>query len=179
MLKKNLILPLMGALLTIAFLAACEAQAQPASQPPAKGEVRWYGFNEGMKAAAAQKKLVVLDFYTDWCHWCKVMDKKTFADKKVSRQLKKDFICIRINAEKNSPQFKYQGKMFTPRQFTRQVGVRGFPTIAFFDKKQQLITKLPGYIPANNFSKILQYMNEGCYKKQMSLEECLEKSKQK
>ena len=39
----------------------------------------WYSFNEGIALAKKENKHIVLDFYTDWCGWCKVMDQKTFS----------------------------------------------------------------------------------------------------
>ena len=35
-------------------------------------------WDKAMAAARAQKKPVVVDFYTDWCGWCKKLDKETY-----------------------------------------------------------------------------------------------------
>ena len=38
---------------------------------------------DALKMAKEQNKHIFVDAYTEWCYWCKVMDKKTFTDAKV------------------------------------------------------------------------------------------------
>ncbi|MBU0713388.1 DUF255 domain-containing protein [bacterium] len=59
----------------------------------------WYTFQDGMKLADSGDKHLVIDFYADWCHWCKVMDKETFSDPEVGKYLFENFIPIKLNAE--------------------------------------------------------------------------------
>jgi thioredoxin-related protein len=128
-------------------------------------DLTWYDFNEGLKIAEKQKKSVLVDFYADWCHWCKVMDKKTFADKKVAEKLEKSFIAIRVDTENRSQTADFQGKTYSNSQLSQFFGVRGLPTLAFLDSKGEPITILPGYTPADEFIHILNYIDKECYKK--------------
>lgn len=41
------------------------------------------GLNAALATAKAQNRPVMLDFYADWCAYCKVMEHKTFTDKNV------------------------------------------------------------------------------------------------
>jgi thioredoxin-related protein len=142
------------------------------AEPPAAGKAAtWYSFNEGHKKAQTEKKAMVVDFYTSWCHWCKVMDEKTFTDTAVAAYLKKSYICVRINAEDTQEKIDFQGKTFNPVDFTRAAGVNGFPSLAFFDKEQQLVTIIPGYVEADMFLKILEYMDHEYYKNQIKLDD--------
>jgi thioredoxin-related protein len=158
----------LSVLLFCSLLAYGCGQAQP---PAVDKAVVWHSFNEGFKKAQAEKKPMVVDFFTSWCHWCKVMDQKTFADSAVDVYLKKSYVCVRINAEDTKEKINYQGKTFTPVEFTAATGVSGFPSLAFFEKEQQLVTIIPGYVEADMFLKILEYMNHEYYKNQIKLDD--------
>lgn len=132
-------------------------------------------FNEGIEKAAKEKKNMIVDFYTDWCHWCKVMDEKTFSDAKVASKLSERFVTVRINAESPTETATFQGKKFTNIELTRAFQVSGFPSLAFITPEQEVITVIPGYIPAENFVHILDYIDKECYKKQMSFEEFMKR----
>jgi thioredoxin-related protein len=136
----------------------------------------WVGFNEGMAAAAKDKKHVVIDFYTSWCHWCKVMDKETFQDPDVKKFLAENFITIRVNAESVKDTLDYKGKKYTPVQLARAFGVRGYPALAYLDREGELVTVVPGFVPAKTFLPLLDYMNKECYRQQMTFEEFMKRN---
>jgi len=138
-------------------------------------ENQWLSFDEGITLAEKEEKPVVIDFYTSWCRWCKVMDEKTFSDPEVSSYLSEHFVTIRINAESRSEKFTFKGTEYTPVQLTRAFGVRGFPSLAYLDGEGELITIVPGFVPKETFLPFLHYIQRECYKQQMSFEEFLEK----
>jgi thioredoxin-related protein len=142
------------------------------------GANQWLSFDKGMVLAEKEKKPVVIDFYTSWCRWCKVMDEKTFSDREVSSYLAEHFVTIRINAESRSERFKFKGNEYTPVQLTRAFGVRGFPSLAYLDGDGELITIVPGFVPKETFLPFLHYIHKGCYKQQMSFEEFLKKQEE-
>ena len=47
-------------------------------------EVVWMKFDEGIAKGSKENKNIIVDFYTDWCHWCKVMDEKTFVSTSIT-----------------------------------------------------------------------------------------------
>lgn len=59
-------------------------------------------YNQALKLAKEQKKLILIDFYTTWCVPCKVLDKRVFQDSIMSQKIGKDFIVLRYDAEKDS-----------------------------------------------------------------------------
>jgi thioredoxin-related protein len=139
--------------------------------------LNWVNFNDGFRQVKKDKKPAVIDFYTDWCKWCKVMDEKTFNNKKVKKILKKDYVTIKLNPEKSREKIEFEGKTFTPQEFVMAVGVQGFPATAFMDKDGKLITMLPGYVPAETFEQLLKYIKDECYTKQISFEDFQKKVK--
>jgi thioredoxin-related protein len=127
-------------------------------------EKQWTGFDAGFAEAAKSGKPVIIDFYTDWCVWCKRMDKDVFSRNDVSERLAKDFVTIRIDAESNSV-ITYKGTKTTPRKFTEQMRVQGYPTLIFYDAKGTPLTALPGYVDAKMFMVFLDYVKKGYYSK--------------
>lgn len=131
----------------------------------------WMSFNEGMEKAGREKKPVIIDFYTAWCKWCKVMDRQTFSDPEVKKYLDENFVTIRIDAENKKEQLLYKGDKFTPASLTIYFKVRGYPSLAYLDSEGELVTVIAGFKQANEFLPTLKYMKNECYKKKVKLAE--------
>ena len=143
-----------------------------AASPASHGkEKEWLSFNKGLETAAKEKKSVLVDFYTDWCHWCKVMDEKTFKNKTVADKLRDRFVTVRIHAEDRNEKVVYQNKTFSNVELTQAFGIRGFPSLLFLDSAGGPITIIPGYVPPEEFIHILNYIDLKYYEKKMSYEE--------
>ncbi len=143
----------------------------PLAVPSFSAEKDWLKFNEGLTKAEKENKAVLIDFYTDWCHWCKVMDEKTFRNKAVEKKLKERFVTVRVNAEAANENATYRKQTYSNPQLTRAFGITGYPSLAFLNAKGDPITVIPGYVPAENFLQILNYIDKKCYEKQVSFEE--------
>ena len=69
----------------------------------------WHDFSELDKLQKQEPRKVLVDVYTDWCKWCKVMDQKTFNDEDTKSYLNKNYYLVKLNAEnKNTIEFKNQ-----------------------------------------------------------------------
>lgn len=135
----------------------------------------WFSFNEGILKAKKENKHIVIDFYTDWCGWCKKMDKDTFSAPTVEKYLFDNFVPIRINAENATEKLQFKGKTYTPVQLTRAFQVTGYPSIAFLTPGLEVVAVIPGYIEKDMFMNLLRYMISESYKSKMTLEEFLKK----
>lgn len=122
---------------------------------------------------AKSQKLYFVDFYTSWCGWCKKMDNETFKDPTVAKIMNTHYIAIKFNAE-GSSNFSWNGKNYsgsTGRQKAHSFAVAilgqkmGFPSFGIFDANQNLITVIPGYVKAEDFTKILWYFANGDHKR--------------
>lgn len=145
------------------FLMSCGTASSDTS-------VKWYDLTSGMIEASRQGKPVVIDFYADWCHWCKVMDKETFSETKVAERLKNDFIAIRVDTQ-SMETLTFNKKKLTPNQLSLEFGVQGLPTVVFLDKTGEYIDKLPGFIKAEMFFQVLGYIKDECYKMKVSFKD--------
>jgi thioredoxin-related protein len=169
----------LSALLCIVVVAGCSGNSgsrEPAKASLSGGVKMWVPFNEGMARASKEKKHVVIDFYTSWCRWCKVMDKETFSDPAVKKFLADNFVTIRIDAEDRKETLSYRGEEYSPFSLARKFGVSGFPSLAYLDREGNLVTVVPGFVPAKTFLPLLQYMEKECYKQQMTFQEFMKRN---
>ncbi len=86
---------------------------------------KWTSVEEAVKMAKADQKKILVDVYTDWCKWCKVMDQKTFSNPEVSEFLEKNYHLAKFNAEQKES-LNFNGKDFN---FTKN-GKRGYHEFA-------------------------------------------------
>lgn len=100
-------------------------------------------WNDALKMAKEQEKHIFVDAYTDWCYWCKVMDKNTFTDEKVIELLNDKFISVKLDAEKGEG-----------INFASKFKIQGYPTVLFFTSGGKLVKKQPGYLPAEAFLEV-------------------------
>ena len=76
-------------------------------------EVRWLSWDEAAKLAETEKnpKKIFIDVYTDWCGWCKKMDKDTFQNAEVAKYMSKNYYMVKLDGEGKEP-IVFRGKTF-------------------------------------------------------------------
>jgi len=127
-----------------------------------KEHLKWMTFDDGIVHARKTNKKVIIDVYTDWCGWCKRMDKDTYDDKDVAAYIEKHYVVIKLNAE-SSKKLKFQDKEYTEQELSGAFGVTGFPTTIFLSSNGDPITVVPGYSDANRFGDIISFIAEEHY----------------
>lgn len=161
---------LLMVLVSLAMLSSISCAGSKKETPKAAtGPVAWQAWDQAMTSAQEEGKFIVVDVYTDWCHWCKVMDDKTYSDPAVAGLMKESFVAVKLNAERDNP-VSYKGKDYTEMDLARSFNVNGFPTTMFLTSGGDVIGKIPGYIEAPVFKQILEYLTSGSYKT-MSLDQ--------
>jgi thioredoxin:protein disulfide reductase len=96
---------------------------------------------------AAQGKVVMLDFYADWCVSCKEYEQFVFSDTRVQSQLKQ-MVLLQADVTANNDDDKALLKRFD---------LFGPPGIIFFDKTgAEVKSKVVGYKGADEFINILK-----------------------
>lgn len=119
------------------------AKAVPATTSNLAKEIQWISWDEAVAANEQSPKLLFIDLYTDWCGWCKVMDKKTFTDPKVIEYINAHYYAIKFNAEKEDP-ITFRGQKFE----VVEAGRRGIHTLAYNLLEGQL--SYPSYVYLNS-----------------------------
>lgn len=116
--------------------------------------LKWHSFDDGLAKAEKENKLLLVDFYTDWCGWCKKMDATTYEDENVVKFLKANFVAVKLNPEEEG-NLSFQGNNYSNGEFSAAAGVNGFPATAFFTKDSEFIRTFPGYMDAESFLDLL------------------------
>ncbi len=172
--KKPLFISTVAIAVIMAFGVLLNSQQASSGSPGASGAVQWQSFENAITLAGEQNKKLLIDVYTDWCGWCKRMDSDVYSDASVIAALNAGFIPVKLNAE-SSRELIYFGSQMTEAQFARSAGVTGYPTTLFLGPDAKPITRVPGYIPADKFVSILNYIGQNHYQT-LSFEEYLSRS---
>ncbi len=135
--------------------------------------VKWLTFEEAIALHKENPKKVLIDLYTDWCGWCKVMDRETYSNDQLSAYINENFYPIKFNAEQREAVI-FDGHTFN---FIPQ-GRRGvhelaaaltrnqlsYPTTVFMDEELRIIQPIAGYLKPKQMEPILNFIGGDHYK---------------
>jgi len=162
--------------------AQAQDHAQPATEAAAgKSIVNWMTWEQAVEKSKTEKKKIFVDVFTDYCGWCKVMDRNTFPDAEVAKILNKDFYAVKFNAEQtedvifNNVTFKYVstggGRGVHQLAAALLNNQLSYPNFVFLDEDFKIIPvfpgyqSLPGYRKPEEFHIFLAYVSDEIYKK--------------
>jgi thioredoxin-related protein len=139
---------------------------------PAADTLKWYTWEEAAELNKTTPRKVFVDVYTDWCGWCKRMDKSTFTDSTVAAYLAANFYPVKLNAEQkadiqfNGHTFKYMeaGKVHE-LAYSLLDGQMGYPKFVYLNEKYERIMISPGYKEPKDILKELKFAAEEQYAK--------------
>ncbi len=148
-------------------IIGCKSSAQQTppngSSEKASADSQFISYESAIKLAKAENKVVLVDVYTDWCGCCKRLDKEVYPDPKVKAELTKYFAATKLNAE-SSAMHTFQGNQHSEQQMASVWGISSYPTILFVSPDEQVINRIEGYSPADDFAQVLKYIGTGAYK---------------
>ncbi|PIB34758.1 hypothetical protein BFP72_04735 [Reichenbachiella sp. 5M10] len=136
-------------------------------------EVKWYTFEEAVALNKKKPKKIFIDVYTDWCGWCKKMDKATFNHPVIAKYLNDKYYPVKLNAEQresiefNDHTFKWvdSGRNgIHELAYSLLNGKMSYPTVVFMDEEFRMLLPVPGYLEAGVFDEIIHYYGEDKYK---------------
>ena len=122
-------------------------------------KLQWFEYVDGYNKAKAENKILLVDAYTDWCGWCKVMDRETYTNAEVIAALNQDFVCVKFNpeVEKTHSFGKYNLKSQELLYWLANGQPGGYPTsyFVFHPTKNDERASQAGYLPPDQFLKLL------------------------
>ena len=99
-----------------------------------------------LEEAAVRDRPVMVDFWTSWCHWCRVLDRETYRDPKVVQRSER-FVCVKVDAQKRM-------------DLAQRYRIRSYPTIAFLKADGSVISLVRGYQPPKPFARRLDEVTD-------------------
>lgn len=150
-----------------------DSSVQPNKELNAEGPINWMSWEDAIEASNKNPKKLFVDVYTDWCGWCKKMDKTTFADPKVAAYINENFYPIKFDAEQReiveyngySLKFINQGRRGVHElAYSLLDGQLGYPSYVYLDEAQRRITVSPGFKQVSDLLKELSFIAEDHYK---------------
>ncbi len=116
------------------------------------GEVEYFNktWSEIKAKAKNESRMIFIDCYTDWCGWCKTMDKETMTSPDVVSILNEYFIPVKMDME-NGEGIKLAMKYH----------VSAFPSFLFFDPEGNYVYQMAGYQKPDEFKKLLKNVLSG------------------
>jgi len=106
-------------------------------------EISWLPWSK--KAFQRAKKLdrpILLAISAVWCHWCHVMDQRTYSDRDVAKLIEEKFVPIRVNRDQRP-------------DIDKRYNMGGWPTTAFLTPEGEVLTGAT-YIPPKEMKPLLQ-----------------------
>jgi len=152
----------------ILVLGLTQLQAQETVE-----KIKWYTFQEAVAANLKDPKPLFIDVYTDWCSWCKKMDKSTFTDPSIAKYMNETYYPVKMDAEMKE-EIVFQGKTFVnpnpdSKGSTHQVaqallkGKMSYPSYVFMTEKLEWLTVVPGYMDVAKFTPVIHYFGDKAY----------------
>jgi len=120
-------------------------------------EMEWLHWNQGFAKAHIEGKIALIDVYTDWCGWCKRMDKDTYAKQAIIDKINQNFVPIKFNPEKHKNLVVGTDTM-NGRELLNALSrgnPSGYPTTFFYIPQKKHMMQYGGYQNAEKFSAIL------------------------
>ncbi len=137
--------------------------------------IKWYSFEKAVELNKKNPKKIFVDVYTDWCGWCKKMDKSTFSHPVIADYMNQYYYPVKLDAETNDT-IDFMNKTFynanpNSRRSSHQLalallrGRMSYPAYVFMDENNKLITVVNGYMPPGKFEPIINFIAEDAYLK--------------
>jgi len=136
-----------------------------------KEKVQWLTVAELMEAYAKKPKPILVDVYTSWCGWCKVMDRETYAKDDVAAYINEKYYAVKLDAESKET-FEWNGKKYEYKAEYKSnelavyllFGQMSYPSTVFLSALDAQPAPLPGYLKPKELEAPLKFFGDGAYK---------------
>ena len=145
-------------------------------QSACQEKVEWLSFEEAIEKMEKEEKKIFVDMYTDWCGWCKKMDKATFQQPHIAKYLNEYYYPVKFDAEYKE-EIVFEDKTYKfirsgrrgyhelAAELCKSLGKLSFPTTIFINEEMEVLQPIAGYIDPQKFEVIMTYFGEDHFKK--------------
>lgn len=136
-------------------------------------EIDWVTFEELAELQESSPRKVLISIYTQWCGWCKRMDKQIFSNEDLAKYVNEHFYAVRLDAEsKNSIFFKGQSYQYNKDYKVNELaavllqGQMSYPSTIIMMEDMVNIESFPGFMELPTVEAILIYFGSNAVIKQ-------------
>jgi thioredoxin:protein disulfide reductase len=90
-------------------------------------------YEGALAKAKADKKLVVVDVWAEWCAACKELDEKTWPDPGVSGWIAQNAVAVRVDTDK------------VRKDLAQPLKILGYPTVLVLDGDGKILRRVEGF----------------------------------
>lgn len=142
-----------------------------AFMPAGKEKVKWMTVAEMQAAYAKAPRPILVDVYTSWCGWCKVMDRETYSNDKVATYINEHYYAVKFDAESKEA-IEFNGKKYEYDAANKSnnlavfllYGQMSFPTTVFIPELNAQPAPMAGYLKPKEIESPLKFFGDGAYK---------------
>src|SRR5207247_5601054 len=132
------------AVMTTLCLPLALLLAGPAGTPQPQ-RIRWErNLDEAVKAARTAQRPLMVDFWAEWCGWCRRLDQTTYRDPNVVH-LSAAFVAVKVDTEGTQREVEFAGRY----------NVSSLPTIVFLSPEGRPLLRIDGYQAPGVFPQTL------------------------
>lgn len=125
-------------------------------------EIKPVTLEEALIRASQEDKKILIDVYASWCPYCQRMHSDVYTNDDVLSAISDHYLWVKINVE-SGDMVTYKGSEFTEAQFARALENENVPTTYFMNDEGAIIGVQPGYLEAEVFSNLLNYIGSDAF----------------
>ena len=138
---------------------------------PEKDKVQWISVAELQRTYSKDPRPIIVDVYTSWCGWCKVMDKETYRNTKVADYINEHFYAVKLDAETKEV-FDWNGKQYRYNEAYQSNelavylmgGNMSYPTTVLMPSLASQPAPMAGFLKPNELEAPLKFFANDNYK---------------
>lgn len=138
-----------------------------ARMTPAEGSVNWIPVDQVDALYEKEPRPIMLDVYTSWCGWCKVMDKKTYTHPQLTAYLNSHFYPVKFDAEYkgtvtfNKKQYSWYNEAESNMLAVYLLGGKmQYPTTVFLSDPGATPAPIAGYLQPKDIEMPMKYFGD-------------------
>jgi len=138
---------------------------------PTKEKINWLSVAEAQDVYKRAPRPILVDVYTSWCGWCKVMDRETYNQEAVVKYINEHYYAVKLNAE-SKDSLEWDGKKYGYKTEYKSnelavyflYGQMSYPTTVFLSAVNAQPAPLAGFLKPKELESPLKFFGDGEYK---------------